>query len=380
MASLLFVHGTGVREKGFNQTFGTIRKQVDRRLQETKLYPCFWGETHGSVLRNGSSVARGRTAVDPDIALWQRLEEDPFDELRLLANEVVPPQWPDRAEDGEELAQAVLTLPRRPAIQNLVLETPLADDFTDAVTEVLSSAATKAVLGGQPLHPATCPVIARAIVALAQRHADERFDDLVPLDEETRDELITAMVTELEGSYRGLGGLVWKAVGASQLTRPVEWFTSRVPNGRSAFAGDVMLFLARGDGIRAAIAEAIRALPAPVTVLAHSLGGVATIDLLIRDPDLPVKTIVTVGSQAPYLYELDVLPALRFGEPLPTGFPRWMNVYDPRDTLAFRAEKVFPASPSGRVTDHAVRSGVPFPRAHSAYFANKQLYQLLAST
>jgi pimeloyl-ACP methyl ester carboxylesterase len=151
-----------------------------------------------------------------------------------------------------------------------------------------------------------------------------------------------------------------------------------------------MVFLTRGNGMRSAVAEAVgtavREAAAGrdgttglrVTVVGHSLGGVAAVDLLARGPVPGVDTLVTVGSQAPYLYELDVLPALRYGQPLPDTFPRWVNVYDPRDALAFRAEGVFPGTPAGRVRDVMLDSHVPFPRAHSAYFSHRGLYRLLA--
>ena len=96
-----------------------------------------------------------------------------------------------------------------------------------------------------------------------------------------------------------------------------------------------------------------------VVVVAHSLGGVAAVDLLATT-DLPTVTgLVTVGSQAPLLYELDILPGLRFGTPLPPTFPRWLNVFDARDLLGYTSGGLFP----GRVTDHEVDNRWGFPLA-----------------
>jgi hypothetical protein len=82
---------------------------------------------------------------------------------------------------------------------------------------------------------------------------------------------------------------------------------------------------------------------------------------------------VTVGSQAPLLYELNALPELAFGEGLPSSVPRWVNILDRRDLLAYGGSGVFP----GRVEDRVVDNRAPFPRAHSAYFVNPGFYAAL---
>jgi hypothetical protein len=50
-----------------------------------------------------------------------------------------------------------------------------------------------------------------------------------------------------------------------------------------------------------------------------------------------------------------------------------MNVFDRRDLLAFLAEPVF----GERVRDVEVDSRTPFPRSHSAYFANPAMYAVV---
>lgn len=81
--------------------------------------------------------------------------------------------------------------------------------------------------------------------------------------------------------------------------------------------------------------------------------------------------MVTVGSQAPFFYEIDALASLSYGEPLPSYFPAWLNIYDGRDFLSYIGAGVFP----GRVTDQRVDNGQPFPQAHSAYWRNDAVWQ-----
>jgi predicted alpha/beta hydrolase family esterase len=58
----------------------------------------------------------------------------------------------------------------------------------------------------------------------------------------------------------------------------------------------------------------------PVILLVHSLGSIASVDLLLLT-DLPhVRAHVTVGSQAPYLYEVSALTGLEQGPSGPRGF------------------------------------------------------------
>jgi hypothetical protein len=378
MSSLLFVHGTGVRSASFDKTFSLMRRRLSRITAGPVLFPCFWGKEHGSVLHKGSSLGREPVTHNEEMTLWSCLYADPLAELSAVADAAIPVEWPAVSPQGEELARTAAALPERDAVLTAIRDTPLERVFSGAVSAVLKSDAAERALSSATLYDDIRPVLARAIVAQAQRAADDEIGDCVPVDGDTQEEIVAVIVAELGGSYRGLGELAWRALGFSQVTRPLERWVTRIPDEKSAMAGDVMLFLSRGDSIRRAIADAIDAVEPPVTVLAHSLGGVAVVDLLIRKPLPSVELIVTVGSQAPYMYELDVLPALRYGAPLPGGFPRWANVYDPRDALAFRAENVFPGSPPG-IRDHRIDNGVPFPRAHTAYFANKKFYSLLQS-
>jgi pimeloyl-ACP methyl ester carboxylesterase len=140
--------------------------------------------------------------------------------------------------------------------------------------------------------------------------------------------------------------------------------------------GDILKYQVRGEEIRKFIADTVEAVEDDeVIVLAHSLGGVACVDLLISQSLPKVKLLVTVGSQAPYLYEIDALWSLRPGMRLPGHFScKWLNIYDRNDFLSYKCAAVFG---SDRVTDKVVASGAPFPDAHSAYFGSKEVWELI---
>jgi hypothetical protein len=110
--------------------------------------------------------------------------------------------------------------------------------------------------------------------------------------------------------------------------------------------------------------------------LAHSLGGIACVDLLVKKRLEGVVKLITVGSQAPLLYELNALWSLAHGAPLPDSFPDWLNFYDKHDFLSYIGAGLFP----GRTTDVLVDNGQPFPEAHSAYWSNPDVWKAIAGS
>jgi pimeloyl-ACP methyl ester carboxylesterase len=139
-----------------------------------------------------------------------------------------------------------------------------------------------------------------------------------------------------------------------------------------------MVYQAKGKTIREFIRSQIEheQVEPPVILLAHSLGGIACVDLLIEhDLRAKVACLVTVGSQAPFFYEIDALQTLAYGEPLPEHFPQWLNLYDLRDFLSYvgNCEGIFP----GKLTDVQVDNRQPFPEAHGAYWANEQTWNAI---
>ena len=118
-------------------------------------------------------------------------------------------------------------------------------------------------------------------------------------------------------------------------------------------------------------------------LLGHSLGGIACVDLLVYEEDLQDKVplLVTVGSQAPFLYELNALPSRAYGEELPKHFvQRWVNIYDPRDFLSYKIEGLFTAETEAPPTfqDEEVDNRLRFPDSHGGYWANEATWKVVA--
>lgn len=389
MTVVLHVHGTGVREPAYTAGFDLFRTRVAGIRPGATITPCYWGGYHGSQLgAGGISIPEGRSfraiggavATDDDIevALWGLLDADPLFELGMLAagGTAIAELPPNVAPPGVNLATQARRLSVRMATE--LSEVGLHGVFAAAVDAVLGSVEGQdalrldAALGGE-LRTA----LARAFVAQAMLAADEELDGVLALDGEHRDTLVAVVVAELGGSDRGLKAGLGKVAGRLALRmgvmKAIERRRAAITKSTTSTAGDVLMYLARGDCIRSFICEQVRVADGPVVIVAHSLGGVAAVDLLAV-ADLPsVTLLVTVGTQAPLLYELNALPNLEYGKELPNTFPRWVNIYDRRDLLSFIGAGVFPS----RVVDCAVDNRVPFPRSHSAYLSNNEFYDVL---
>jgi hypothetical protein len=386
---VVFVHGTGVREEGWAKSFALVRQRLRGLDSATSVHGCFWGTSEGAELRAGGAsipdYAQTRSddpsSADEDLALWAVLYTDPWYELRLLSN------WPD---DGGELApgqiptsvlfsEQIESFVPSAELSRVLDSNDLRSHFDDACASLRAAAEFERVADAateENLNELR-KAVARALVAFAMTSAED--SGTPPIDGDTRDMVVSTIATDLHGY--GMGIASWLArpfKGVAQ--RAVTWQVSRkrgaVSDATAPAAGDIIRYQARGSGvrryIRQVVADATAADPSRrVTLLAHSLGGIACVDALTEEPIPGVERLITVGSQAPFFYEIDALSALPYGKPLPDQFPAWLNIYDSRDFLSYIAAGVF----SGRVTDKRVDNRQPFPQAHSAYWRNAAVWQ-----
>ncbi len=388
MVAILFVHGTGVRVSSFDDTFTALTSNLARIRPEFVAAPCFWGDACGSrLLAGGASIPFGDGSRGPagsgdgeESSAWALLERDPLCELRLMPVGELPLfELPPHADiPGRSLAAAVGRAQSDESVDAVAATSGLADDLRDACDSVISSEAFReAVQFEKELGGELRVVVARAVVAEAVRRADQRLKGTLALDGGHRDALVAALTTALGGPDRGgmrhLGLNLLLGVG---LTRPIERRRKVITQAVAETPGDVLLYLVRGEPLRDFIIRAIDAVEPTgddIVVLAHSLGGIAALEALIEHPRPRVRHLITVGSQAALLYELNALPTLEFGKPLPRHIPEWTNIFDTCDLLGYAAAGIFP----GRVQDRTVDNHAPFPRAHSAYFRSRNFFDVL---
>jgi hypothetical protein len=401
MSTVVFVHGTGVREPRHRALVGQITERLAAVRPDVKVTSCYWGGTHGATLRaHGASVPEYETTREvpfdsweqpaDDVDAWSLLYSDPIWELRLgtraAARSAVHEAPPDQEQLGQDLARWARELVHDDAhLRELVDAAGLSGQLLPAVDTVLSDEDCQDalyLLAGDDSLPY---LLVRAFVAEATRRLDEPGQTPPPLDGPSRDRVVDYATNVLSsaiggtapGEHRSAAESLLAAIGRLGVrlgARAVERRRGALTDAVFPMAGDVLVYLARGSALRSFIAEHVAAAEKPVTLMGHSLGGVASVDLVASQPEPGVRLLVTVGSQAPFLHELGALPSLLNGASLPDEFPPWLNVYDRRDLLAYIGERIFP----GRIRDVAVDGRQPFPHAHSAYWSNYALYELLA--
>ncbi|MEH2296414.1 hypothetical protein [Nostoc sp.] len=386
MTTVIFVHGTGIREREYNETFEIIEQKIHAQRPDIKVARCLWGalgakfnDNRASVPLEDATLALSESEEDPDILLWQQLYRDPLYELRLLSLKPIESGNPFGEESGDILQSRVASFTPASQLQAKLQEAGIAEIFEQAREAVIRSEPYDQALlrvSESDLSEYYAP-IARAIAAQAMflSEQQEKFPPILT-DAQLRDNVVELLTLALTEAELGLGG--WLLKPLLELALPMG--TNYVRGNRleltdkiSPMPGDILLYQTRGEKIRAFIQQQIAQAEPPVVLLAHSLGGIACVDLLVQQQLSQVELLVTVGSQAPFLYEINALYSLEYGQLLPEHFPEWLNIYDLRDFLSYVGKNIFPE----RVQDVRVDSRQPFPRSHGAYWTNAKTWEAI---
>lgn len=362
---ILFVHGTGVRGASFDRSLALVSAKVRQYLPRYEVAGCNWGDAFGARLnaKGGSIPGYGsdgnpgdaaRALEAASMARWTLLSDDPLLELRVtdLAPPLGPPQGPMVWRLLEDAAEA----PAAVALLSTWGLAPLWPDFIGELVADEAWARTVQRLGGTRAQLAA--PVSRAVVAAFLGWL--RLAGEPGITGPQRDELVLALQPSLGGAALGLRD--WLADKLTGFALPRR---TALSDRTGAALGDILRYQARGETLRNFIGDRAGKTGATV-ILAHSLGGVAAVDWLASGAR-NVGALVTVGSQAPYFYEIDALVSRAYGDGLPAFFPRrWLNFYDPRDFLSFAGRELFPDI----ARDVVVDNGQPFPESHGAYWHN----------
>ncbi|MGC4986010.1 hypothetical protein ACLQ18_36315 [Streptomyces sp. DT193] len=376
-----------MRTAAYIATLERIAERIGASRPEIEVRGCLWGPPEGararlggvSVPDYGTTGGGGHaTAEEENLAAWSVLYLDPWYELRLLG--LQPPAAaslpaPRTSPPWQRFLTAVNQYVPTPRVVAALEEHRAVDAFERALVQLRRSdelgdaARTIDAEGYQHRHAVARALVAGTLPLAAQDGAD--FPD-----GSGRELLVALLSSDLQAQGRSLTGRL-RSVAAAPALRVAQRRALRrrgaLSDGTLPAIGDILRYQARGEGIRQLIRRTIEDTPGDaITLVAHSLGGVACVDLLVQEAVPRVDQLITVGSQAGHLYEIGALVTLEPPQPLPEHFTaRWLNIYDQRDMLAYFAEPLFP----GRVHDHPVDNRQPFPQAHSAYWTNNEVWK-----
>ena len=368
---LLFVHGTGVRKVAYDDSIAKIQQRLIKSELDLDLVECRWGEALGPRLDYGLSIPRyqesgGKAELSESEVLWNIVLHDPVAEICQLTKAKRQPAPPGSDyREAVRVRHAALVDASLPQVTEHGLDDLLANAVASVQRDYLQYLAQ---VGGYLPQEDLGQVLARATVARVYRLAPKKNRDLP--GREGRMAMISAVMAKIVGETRGVGGILTKPF-AHIATLAITAFRGSVTHWAHAMLGDILSYQARGVEIRNFIAEQIKALADDkVIVFAHSLGGIASLEMLIEHRPNNVELLVTFGSQAPLLYELGALAKLPPNSALPDEVPFWMNFYDLNDPLSYQAEDLF----ANRVSDYQLNSGAMFLDAHSAYLDSDQMW------
>jgi len=404
--TLFFVHGTGVRQDGYDRTMDLVHAGlIANDLAGLRVVGCQWGVKIGDrfddewrklvaktlppgTIPDDASPALA-TDAERETSTWDMLLRDPLMELRLVLFSALPDLGepdPDPGAPAPTLIEVVNRIAHDPpGVDGSGLS---RDDLARAASDIAVS--DELTTDGYGSVPATnrglIRVVAQAIVASAlarRRFTSPGSEPKAAVSAEVRDAVVAAIeraLTREEGQLARTNLLENRLVRFLQ-TRGTEFVRERrlhlMQDYAAPFLADVAFYLRHGETFRDYVQEQMRGLEPPVIAVGHSLGGVILVDLLSQDDQRDIELLVTAGTQAPLLYALHALENLSPDDSANIPFAPWLNFYNPNDFLSFCAQPIFAHVP-GVIDERIEPKGIPFPAAHSSYWMENRVFERIS--
>ncbi|WP_406293303.1 hypothetical protein OG948_02050 [Embleya sp. NBC_00888] len=276
-----------MRAKSFDETMGVLSGVFAGRFRDVRFRGCHWAEAEGARPASRLSVpgceTSGGGTADPEdeqLAIWRVLYTDPWRELRLLGLQKATTR---RASPGAEPAEQVFLRGIRqwepsPELRKTLTGYGLSAAFDEALVRVRASAELRAAAKTAEIdahahrYVVARALVACAIVSLGEVPAPTGAGRNVVLEAVARD--LDAIRKKVPGWVQNLGTLYLRARRGKHI------------DGITPMLGDILRYQARGEGLHELIARSVDDVPGdgPVTLLGHSLGGIACVDLPATDP------------------------------------------------------------------------------------------------
>lgn len=386
----LVVHGVANRDE---KAFEAQVRELQRRIGDGyELIPVWWGDLGGKTeyLRDtlpemAAVTVRGEAATGIDEAVLAELARATVaggeDEVRskdqredIIVQAAQGQTSPEvRSEEAEELAEAVRSAWPQTTYLKLVRSA--------AVLEAVGRAVGAAAAGDTgPSDGGDGEFVTRSTVQDPFTEVDTRSVRA------NVGRVVRAVMSEIDKVVGGVVGQVLGDVNRNLRTTLAE------PIG--CFLGDILAYQRNQADIQNRLWQTVcHKTPGwgvegkPISVLAHSLGGVIAFDAATRTEEpVWIDGLVTFGSQAAFFEVVDPrqsLPRYTSGKPivLPKTIARWTNLWEPLDILAFAAGKVFRLHSGLNAIDiptvHDFKSGLS---THGSYWGSPELVAAIGQT
>lgn len=377
--TIVFVHGTGVRLRDYHRGFEHAKSVAATAGISERFLECAWGDPLGVEFR-GSSLpdppsAEKLAEEEEDFARWNWLFDDPLFELDKLTirdpNVAASIPVPGRKPEWETLWDRISSYHPSQELTLLLDRGGFAALWPGAWSRITQASALPRAAFEASAHELAEASHALARAVIAQLYIDATGAGIPGPSRALRQSLCERLIVDWGQQVYGLGAF-FAEMFKRATTRVLRSHRERFSALAAFPVGDILLYQSRGELVRQFIRGKIEAAEPPVTLVAHSLGGIACVDLLALPNPPAIARLVTAGSQSPLLYELGALYSLKPPQSLPTGFPPWLNLYDRNDFLSYVARRLW-----SEVRDVEVESGQPFPDSHCAYFGNDATWRAI---
>lgn len=367
----------------YKGSFAAAKKMAAEADVQLRLVDCLWGDATG-VSKEFEGLSLPDFESDQDrlnrdqqaAARWNWLFDDPLFEIRLLTirdrSAVSPAPIPGQEPEWSRTFSRISNYSPSTDLVYLLQRGRLDSFWASAWQEVIHRVEVRQAFEASAHELAEAShALGRAVVA--QLHVAANESGSSGPSHALREQILDRLLEDWEQRVLGLGTFFWD-LAKKAASGYIKSRRTRITRSAVFPIGDILLYQKHGDRIRSFIRDKVIQSPKPIALLAHSLGGIACVDMLASGQVRDVKCLVTAGSQAPLFNELDCLAGIRRGDPLPSGFPPWMNFYDRNDFLSFVASRIWPS-----VLDEVSDSGMPFPDSHGAYFSNPKNWEIIKS-
>jgi len=400
---ILIVHGVN------NHDFAPFAKQVDKLQQmlgpEKRLIPVYWGDLGGQSTDLKDCLpafTAGEWHVRADDGSPHQLRQKDVRAIVGSDSRLDNARRADLVSDQVQQTSLVRSAPGvqqqlRDAVATELGATKVLQFIDDPETLAVVGRAIDAVLRDMPTSgEAQPPASPTGEFAVGGGYA-VRSDETAPGGSDTRG-LLDPVKRIASHVMQGIDDALGRVIG-NKLGRLNQNVRSRLAAPISATLGDIMSYQRQPDRIQETLRDALAqnapgygSMERPISVIAHSLGGVVAFDASVKPASeakrLWIKSFVTFGSQAAFFHIVD--PRVPELDPysrdspvkLPRSIGRWTNLWDPMDVLAFTAGTVFRLADGSTPVDVSVRdtaSELVAERgwAHSVYWESDELASAL---
>ena len=385
---ILVIHGVANHDEA---VFKAGVALLQKSLSEYSLKEVFWGDLGGNekglvdslpIIFPGMASTRGADGIDLFSDALQRVDSQLGIERVRSENEIIG----QIITGALGSVQAAVTRVRTEADNEMEKSITKSVPTTTHIKQIKDAAVLQAIGN----------VIAASVAA---KKNDGPLGNA--LGENTRGglELVKGVVERVVDAIDNLiGKIVGSTAGAAN-----QFIRNAMAPGIARTLGDIVAYHHQRNAILARVFVSLdKESPGfgtkdnPITVIAHSLGGLVAFDALLglfqqdgQSRPLHIKKLVTFGSQVAFFHIISPREGLDLyttGHPvtLPLAVNSWTNLWHPMDLLAFITAPVFKFSNGSSPSDIRVDAPMTtvfesFGWMHSVYWKSDALLKAIKS-